>query len=189
MKRMKTKKFNLTVIFLVLLPLGIALFGAGCEKENEDLAPGISVYKTRGDYFNLVDIGMKGDNIFRTNSFWNSRFNSYHFIEFKDGDTIYTQRCHLGNGYILDAEADERYDVFIDMTYKEHLRREIINYENEYGNIITHDTLLKYILDKDPYTEFYRNKVEKKRLYLSDSLEIKKIILNGEINKYFDKLK
>ena len=32
---MKTKKFNLTDIFLVLLPLGIALFGAGCNKEEE----------------------------------------------------------------------------------------------------------------------------------------------------------
>lgn len=31
---MKTKKINLTVIFLLLLPLGIALFGAGCEKED-----------------------------------------------------------------------------------------------------------------------------------------------------------
>jgi len=30
---MKTKKLNLTVFFLLLLPLGIALFGAGCEKE------------------------------------------------------------------------------------------------------------------------------------------------------------
>ncbi|HRV88403.1 MAG: hypothetical protein KA780_08110 [Prolixibacteraceae bacterium] len=31
---MKTKKFNSTVFFLLLLPLSIALFGAGCEKED-----------------------------------------------------------------------------------------------------------------------------------------------------------
>lgn len=32
---MKTKKNNLTVFFLLLLPLSIALFGAGCEKDDE----------------------------------------------------------------------------------------------------------------------------------------------------------
>jgi hypothetical protein len=157
--------------------------------DNEDLTPGITIYKTRGDYYNLVDIGMKGDKIYRTNSFWNSRYDSYHFIEFIDNDTLYTQRYRLVNGYILDSEADERYDVFINMTHKEHLKREVINSEMELGVSVSGDTLRKYIIDKDPYTEFYRNKTDVKRLYLSDSLEINEIILNGEIDKYFEKIK
>ena len=52
-----------------------------------------------------------------------------------------------------------------------------------------HDTIRKYIIDKDPYTEFYRNKTDVKRFTLEDSLEIREIILNGEIDKYFEKLK
>ncbi|MFV0590232.1 MAG: hypothetical protein ACK5M7_02505 [Draconibacterium sp.] len=132
---------------------------------------------------------MKGDEIYRTNSFWNARYSSYHFIKFINGDTLYTQRYHLGNGYILDTEADERYDVFIDMTHKEHLRREIINSENGVGIAVPHDTLFKYILDKDPYIEFYRNKTGIKRFRLSDSLEIKQILLDGEIDKFFEKIK
>lgn len=33
MKRMKTKKNNLTVFFLLLLPLGVVWLGTGCEKQ------------------------------------------------------------------------------------------------------------------------------------------------------------
>jgi hypothetical protein len=75
------------------------------------------------------------------------------------------------------------------MTHKEHLKREVINSEMELGVSVSGDTLRKYIIDKDPYTEFYRNKTDVKRLYLSDSLEINEIILNGEIDKYFEKIK
>lgn len=168
----------------------ICFLSLSCDKLETDAEyPGVSIYKTRGDYFNLVDIGMKRDKIFRTNSFWNGRYNSYHFVEFKNNDTLYTQRYRLINSYILDAEADERYDVFINMTHKEYLKKEITNYEKGLGVAVPDDTLRKYILDKDPYTVFYRNKTNVKRLFLSDSIEIKEIILNGEIDKYFEKIK
>lgn len=157
--------------------------------ENEALAPGVTIYKTRGDYFNLVNIGMKRDKIYRTNSYWNGRYDSYHFIDFRNGDTLYTQRYKLTNNYILDTEADERYDVFINITFKEHLKREKINSEIGLGVAIPDDTLRKYILDKDPYTEFYRNKTDVKRFFLTDSLEIREILINGEIDKYFEKIK
>ena len=181
---MKLQVLKLSALILIYS------LSSSCDKlETEADYPGVSIYKTKGDYFNLVDIGMKGDEIYRTNSFYNGRYDSYHFIEFKNNDTLYTQRYKLPGDYVLDSEADERYDVFLNMTHKEHLKREIINSELGLGLAVSDDTLRAYIMDKDPYTEFYRNKTDVKRLYLSDSLEIKEIILNGEIDKYFEKIK
>ena len=121
--------------------------------------------------------------------FWNRVNNSYHFLEFRSNDTVYTQRYRLQNGYILDSEAGLDHDVFVDLTHKEHLRREIINSDLGLGIAIPHDTLRKYILEQDPYIEFYINRTDVKRLYIRDSLEINEIIKNGEIDKYFKKLK
>lgn len=181
---MKKILLKLYVCFLILL------IGNGCDLlGSEDQYPGVSIYKTNGDYFNLVDIGMKGDQIYRSNKFWNSRSNSYHFIEFKNNDTVYTQRYRLDNGYILDGEADERYDVFLNMTHKEYLKREMLNHGSGLGAYVPNDTLHKYVLDKDPYIVFYRNRTEVKRFYIRDSLEIKEIVKNGEIDKYFEKIK
>ncbi len=177
---MKTKILKLTTVLLFFS------FSYSCNKTKyEDLTPGISIYKTKGDYFNLVDIGMKGDKIYRTCSFWNPRYNSLTKMIIRDNDTIYRFRCKLVNGYTLDCEADVSTDVFINMTHKEHLMRQIAN---EVGYVL-HDTLRKYILDKDPYTEFYINRTDVKRLYIEDSLEINEIIKKGEIDKYFEKRK
>lgn len=180
-------KSNIFKLLFILLFSGLH-FSCDIISTEADY-PGVSIYKTRGDYFNLVDIGMRGDEIYRTNSFWNGRYNSYQSIEFKNNDTLYTKRYKLPNGYILDSEAVEKYDVFINMTHKEHLKREIENSDKGIGIAVQHDTLRKFILDRDPYIEFYRNKADIKRLYLSDSIEIKEIILKGEIDKYFEKIK
>ncbi len=178
------KKLSLCIILLIFI------LSFSCDKiETEADYPGVSIYKTKGDYFNLVDIGMKGDEIYRTNSFWNGRYNSYHFIEFKDNDTLYSNRYKLPNNFILDSEADARHDVFLNITHKEHLKIEVLNSEMGIGVAVPDDTLRKHIIDKDPYTEFYINKTDVKLLYLSDSLEIKELILNGEIDKYFEKVK
>lgn len=181
---MKPKILTLSTILLIFT------LSFSCDiLKTEDDYPGVSIYKTKGDYFNLVDIGMKGDKIFRTNSFWNSRNNSYHFLEFRNNDTIYTQRYRLQNGYILDSEASLDHDVFVDLTHKEHLKREKINSGLGLGVAVPQDTLRKHILDQDPYTKFYKNRTDVKRLYIEDSLEINEIIKNGEIDKYFEKIK
>jgi hypothetical protein len=181
---MKSKILKLLFIFLFS---GLYFSCDFIFKPDPPSGPGISIYKTKGDYFNLVDIGMKGDKIFRTESFWNSRYNSMDKLEIIGNDTIYKGRYKLPNGYILDAEADERYDVFLDITFKEQLYRELAG--NHPTVAMPFDTIRKYIIDKDPYTEFYRNKTKIRVLSIADSLEIKRIILLGEIDKYFEKLK
>jgi hypothetical protein len=174
------KLSNTILIFFILI--------SSCNLlDSGDLAPGITIYKTKGDYFNLVDVGIKGDKIFRTESFWNARYKSMDKLVIRGNDTIYKGRYKLPSDYILDTDADERYDVFLDITFKEQLYRELSG--NHPGNAMPSDTIRKYILDRDPYTEFYRNKTDVKLFTISDSIEIKEIILKGEIDKYFEKIK
>lgn len=181
---MRAKVLEISVIFLIFI------LNYSCDVfNNEDLPSGIAIYKTKEDYLNLVDIGMKGDEIFRTESLWNGRYNSIHKMEVRGDDTIYICRYKLPNGYVIDSDANERHDVFLNMTHKEYLKREIMNYEMGFGVAVSDDTLRKYILDKDPYTEFYRNKTKVRLFSISDSIEIKTIILSGEIDKYFERLK
>lgn len=150
--------------------------------ETEDNAPGVSIYKTKGDYFDLVTIGMKDNEIFRTSSFTieGSKFT------FSDNDTIYKYRIKLRNGYVLSGESDSRYDVFLKLSFKDQMKL-----EKRIGPTIPFDTLKKYILDSEPYTEFYRDNSRKfsDRFECVDTAEINNIIKEGEIEKYFTKLK
>ena len=148
------------------------------------LPPGISIYKTNGDYFDLADIGMKGDKIFRTSIFSGDM---YKFIT-TDGDTIYKYRIKLRDGYILDFEADSRYDVFLDLTFKQHMALEKI-----YPGGIPFDILTGHILDKSPYSVYYRDTAEP-RLFehtvdLVDTSELNQIIRDGKLDHFFEKLR
>lgn len=170
---MKTKVLRLITIFLIF-PLS---FGCDLLKTEAD-TPGISIYKTKGDYFNYITVGMKGDEVFRI----------YHYYSdskmvVSENDTIYRFRWQLPNGYILDAEADERYDVFLNITCKEQFYREM------HGISFTNDTIKKYIIDKDPYLEYYRFRKDLPVMDMDDSLKIRQIVLDGEIDKYFEKVK
>lgn len=167
----------------------LTAFFVGCNiLGTEDQKPGIALYKTKGDYFDLVTIGMKGNKIYSIPGFWNGRYNAIRGLEIKNNDTIFTGRYKLPDGYVL-SYSEGLQSVFINMTHKEYLYREMANAQERTGIIVSMDTLRKYILDKDPYLEFYRNNTDVKRFELSDSLEIREIILSGEINKYFDRLK
>jgi len=174
-----------TIVKIIFLFGIITLTAFSCNKNPQIPEPGIAIYKTRGDYFNLVDIGMKGDNIFRIPSF---RADKYKLI-FTDSDTIYKYRYRLINGYILDAEADENYDVFLSLLFKRYLLME----ENYIVYSLPEDTLRKYILDKDPYIEFYRETYYPHRFSLenlaNDTTGINAIIRNNELEKYFEKIK
>lgn len=171
----KLLKQGLYFIFLVLLC-------NGCEViTSQEIEPGISIYKTRGDYFDLVDIGMKADKVFRRSSF----SADHSKLIFTNNDTIYRYRLKLINGYILDREADERYDVFLSLTFKKHL-----NLEREYGlTTLPDDTLKLYILDSSPYTEFYRENGNHKKFDYPDTAVINSIIRENRIEEFFNRIK
>jgi hypothetical protein len=177
---------NKQLVKIILLFIFYTILYTGCELfKNESIAPGISIYKTRGDYFDLVTIGMKGEIIFRRSSF---SLDKYRFI-FSDTDTIYKFRIRLINGYILSFEADEKYDVFLDLTFKQHILLE----KKTGHNTLSDDTLVNHILDKNPYIEFYRDKADPRRFSNIpenvDTSEINKIIKDGKIEQYFTRIK
>jgi len=178
MKSIFLKPFFFIIIFSLIVTT--------CDLfTDQAIAPGISIYKTRDDYFTLIDIGMKGDRIFRTSSY-SQDVNKFYF---RDNDTIYKYRIRLVDGYILDFEADERYDVFLSLSFKE-----CMNLEVEYNQLcLPPDTLRKYIIDKDPYIEYYRDMAEP-RLFnyvveKVDTSEINQIIRDGKLEEYFTRLK
>jgi len=173
-----------TFIWILLLGF-VSIICTSCEPWFKPvLPPGISIYKTNADYFDHTDIGMKGDRIFRTS------------IYFRDGDkfiitetdTIYKNRVRLLNGYILDFEADSRYDVFLDLTFKQQMALEKI-----YPGGIPHDILKSHILDKDPYSVYYRDTAEPRLFEQTvgtvDTSELNQIIRDGKLDQYFEKLK
>lgn len=177
------KSIFLKPFFYIII---LSLVVTNCDMfKYQAIAPGISIYKTSSDYFTLIDIGMKGDQIFRTSSY-SQDINKFYFI---DNDTIYKNRVRLIDGYILDCEADERYDVFLSLSFKECMILEV-----KYNQLcLPHDTLRKYIIDKDPYIEYYRDMAEP-RLFnyvveKVDTSEINQIIRDGKLEEYFTRLK
>jgi|WetSurMetagenome_2_1015567.scaffolds.fasta_scaffold04808_2 hypothetical protein len=173
----------LKIIQLIIIIISLGKDGE--LQKDQVIIPGISIYKTKGNYFDLVDIGIKGDRIFRRSSFSNDNSK----ISISNTDTVYKARQRLVNGYVLDYEADVRYDVFLNLTYKEH-----IILEKKCGRTtLPDDTLIAHIIDKDPYLEFYRD-VKNLRKFGNtpdniDTSAINKIILDGKIKQFFKKLK
>ena len=167
--------------FLIFILVIINLICNSCDPVPP---PGISIYKTNGDYFDNADIGMKGDEIFRTSIY---SIAMYKFIT-NDTDTIYKYRIRLRDGYVLDFEADSRYDVFLDLTFKQHM-----SLEKKYPGGIPGDILIDHILDKNPYSVYYRDTAEP-RLFgqtveTVDTIELNQIIKEGNLDKYFEKLR
>jgi hypothetical protein len=172
-KETKTKAIymNSTILKISAFIIILNIMGLGCEPVPPD--PGISIYKTRGDYYDLVTIGMKGDKIFRSGY----ASESSKFI-FTNNDTVYKNRARLINGYVLDSESSNEYDVFLSLTFKEYMKRAAQN------ETLSENYLRNYIIDKEPYTEYYRSN-RTVSFSISDTAFINQLIRNGELRKFF----
>ena len=167
--------------FILLL-----LLVSSCESFNsQSTAPGITIYKTRGDYFDLVTVGLKDGLIVRRPSY---SHDSYKF-NFANNDTVYRYRVMLINGYVLDCESDKFTDVFLDISFKKHILM-----EQKLGRTTLSDSvILKHIIDKEPYIEFYRDE-STPRIFDQfpgevDTSLINQIIREGNIEQYFTRIK
>jgi len=167
-----------TVLKISPFVLLFALMVAGCKPVPTD--PGISIYKTRGDYYELVTIGMKKDKIFRS-----SYTSELYKFDYTGNDTVYKMRARLIHGYILDRESSNEYDVFLGLTFKEYMRK-----ETQYG-YLPNDSVYRYIIDKNPYTEYYREKISElsKGFSILDTAAINELIRKGELQRYFNREK
>lgn len=166
---------------LTLLALS-TLFMVGCVKYKDDY-PGLAIYKTNADYFYNVQVQMKKGEIYGVrNLHYSSR------LIFTDTDTVYKNRIRLTDGYVLDCEAGESVDLFTDLTIKQYY---ILETKFE-GLVISIDTLNKHIIKKYPFTEFYREikaySFDPIKL-ANDTAELNRIIRNGELDKYFKRIK
>uniref|UniRef100_UPI0032173E3B hypothetical protein n=1 Tax=uncultured Draconibacterium sp. TaxID=1573823 RepID=UPI0032173E3B len=167
------KKIKLSVMFLLLLFIVV-----GCDwMYNSPVKYNVHIYKTKGDYRHFYTIRLSGDenfNLWTADKTLGSGLNK---------DTIYIWRQKAVDGYVISGPA-KLSEVYLSLTFKEVLLKEIAM--NNPGHALPNDTLQKYILDEDPYLEFWRCT---STLQLKDSIRINEIIRNGEIEKYFQRLK
>ena len=171
-----------TIIKTLFLSGIIVLAAFSCEKYGVT-EPGLAVYKTKGDYFNMAFVFKNSSGIYGKMAFYNSSSNLISRFTITDNDTVYVPRAKLIEGYILAGEHNKDM-AFLNLTLKEYLR-----YEIENGHPPTDDELLINILDDDPFIEYYYDPQRPRRFELSDSAEINQIIKNGELDKYFEHLK
>ncbi len=169
--------------YKVLLLCGTMLLSAfGCVKY-ETLTPGIAVYKTKGDYFNNVSVGInKEGKLYHCPSYYNPRYNSIDYrIKITEDDTIYAWRVKLINGYIVSEEIGDN-SIFLDFTFKEFLI-----YEMEVGEPL--NILSEHILDDDPFLELYIDRNKPRKYELSDTALINQMIRDDELGIYFERVK
>jgi len=175
------------VIVRLLLLCGVAILAAfSCEKEPQATAPGLAVYKTKGDYFYNVSVGMnKKGEIYWHPAYYNPRYESIDpRIRITEDDTVYTLRTRLIYGYIFGSEIGKN-SIFLDFTFKEHLQYEI---EHNSSGVPT-KLLSEHILDTDPFLELYFDQNRPRKYEISDTAEINQMIRNDELEKYFEKIK
>ncbi|MGM0528691.1 MAG: hypothetical protein ACQERS_09810 [Bacteroidota bacterium] len=175
-------------ILKILSICGIILFVTfSCENEHEALPRGFAVYKTKGDYFYNVSVGTneKGE-LYHHPAFYNPRYNSINDgrINITEDDTIYIFRARLIDGYIFGGEIGEN-SIFLDFTFKEYINYEINN--NCSG--VPSKVLNEHILDADPFLELYIDQNRPGKYEISDTALINRMIRNGELEEYFEKIK
>ena len=166
-------------IIKLLALLAISILAFSCIK----CIPGSGsiIYKTRGDYFDLARITMYGDEyIYPYTS---------NLLKIEGKDTIYVYWCitRLQDNYVFDSCRGSKIgsDIFLSLTW-----RELYQLEEELNiSPLPMEILEKYILDTDPYIEFYQENDCPPFFSPNDSLRLNEIIQNGELNKYFKRLK
>ena len=166
------------LIYTTLSILLLVFFS--CDKiSTEADHPGVCLYLTKGDYCNLITVGIKDGKIVR------GPYTALRYIVV-DGDTINLKRAKLINNYILDAEGNHMNDAFVNIAFNERI--------SKYDVYIPDDTIWKYMLDLDPYTEFWRAKdnedfQNRTEISVLDTIGLNQIILEGRIEEYFTRLK
>jgi hypothetical protein len=183
---MKKNLLKISIIFLLL-----SLIGAGCEKEKIDYAdesikvsslPGISIYKTRGDYFNLISLQL-------TSSGQLNEIPDYILsdprIKVDDNERISpNMRWRLKSGYIVDKESNVN-RIYTNIDFQEYVDYNTANKVACWPN----NLIEPRIIDKNPFTEFYHydglNQPEK-NFTLG---EINTMIEEGTLETVFTKFK
>ncbi len=140
---MKTSKFFWLIIILAGTVFTLSCSSskkAGMQKNEGNMgisSPPAVVYKTRKDYSQNVPVTLSGDG---------SKVVSYPAqSDIRKGDT-FTYPTKLADGYLLDNRGISPNTAFLRFTYEDYYNMD---------NVPTAERLMNYILDKDPFTEYY----------------------------------
>jgi hypothetical protein len=184
---MKTTFLKISVFVLL-----IALMGAGCKKDEEDLSyldftksfyagmPGFSIYKTRKDYFFNVPIRPYVD--------------IYHSPELDEKSAsiilykgkYYCAGCYrLNDNYVLSSGISLAC-FFTSLSYDEYIREKLSPLYNQGA---TNPKVINSIIDRDPFTEFYYSQKSFDGKAGITIAEINQLIKEKNLEKYFKKLK
>lgn len=181
---MKTISFLLAVFV-------IPIIFVSCNKDELDYAdesiiinsePDISIYKTNGDYFQFVYIGIDSiENITMSPAY--TAISPFINID-KNGNVIYTQRWKLKTGYIVCKEMRYKDMAFTNITFQE-----LIEYTNNNGGDIPDNWFKTRIIDKNPFTEYYWFDGLNHQTQEFTLGQINKMIETGTIETVFKKIK
>jgi len=177
---MKKNRFFQSLILIHILSI---VFFTNCKKDSglySDPIAKTQVYKTKGDYFKFVNT-WGSSNAPTTLSLSDSNR-----ITIQDGDTIYKLRWKLEGGYTMALVVGPQ-DYFTDMTFSE-----IVSYNERYPEIgyFPKDSIFDRVIDTEPFLEYYID--TENTFYHRDSIDIvqiNQIIKDGELEKYFKKVK
>ena len=183
---MKPKILKLTTVVLLFL-----ITEASCQKDEIEYAdesieissyPWITIYKSKNDYVNYVDIQITEE----------GKINAVPSYSVKDprisidtnGNIKQNFRWRLKSGYILDMNVSLR-EAFTDITISEYVK-----YNTKNNVAVWPDSLiLPRIIDMDPFLEFYHYDGIGKPERIFTIGEINEMIETGTLETVFTRLK
>jgi hypothetical protein len=182
------KSILLKINVLIIL---VSFTETSCQKE-EDLsfldnskefyisAPGFAIYKTKYDYFFHVPIRPYGDG-----------FQSFELNEKSAQITLYqgkyyfTERYRLIDDYVVDSWAGADY-YFTSLSFDTYIREKL---SDEFHLGETSQKLIKRIIDRDPFLEFYHSDKPVNGKYEFSISELNQLIKDKKLEQYFKEIK
>jgi hypothetical protein len=167
-----------TFLLLSMILIGVVLFSCSSSKNNtmnqNTGGSGISsppaiVYKTKMDYYENVPVMLSADK---------KKIVSYPAQSDLKRGGEFTYPTKLKNGYLLDNRGIGLNTVFLRFSYADYFNMD---------NIPTADRLLNYILDDDPFVEFYE--VGQRGDYTDIEAQINEIISKNQLKKFQNQIK
>lgn len=160
-------------LFLLGFTTLIITGSSNCKRFIPEPEPGCKVYKTKGDYFDLVPIHLNEDKT-KVIGFPDPE----DLCHINNDDSLWQTPSRLINDYLLDHRGIGRNVAFLEMTYDDYMI-----YSDTINNV---GEFLDLIRDDDPLLELYS---DEERKVGWDTSFINDIIRRGELDKYFTRLK
>jgi len=172
-KTMKSTFLKISVFILLL-----AFMGAGCEKDGTAKAPdpGLTIYKTRNDYFDKMNINLLNGKVYYLPDVL--------IVTDNNGEVHLKSRVKLVDGYTLASGDHSILTAFLGYTIEEFYNMTEVQKIHP-----SFDDLQDSIIDTEPFVEYYYDSNSPAIFGLGDTALINEIIRKGEIEKYFKKLK